>query len=201
MSAVYSMKKPTNRDLLPWYRHPWPWILMAGPGIVIVAGVITAYLAVVSNDGLVVDDYYKQGLTVNQVLARNQRAGELGLSAEVLRSDDGSLLRVFLHGKEGAVFPPALNLRITHPTRSGVDQNLVLPADGAGAYSGKLSTPLSGRWHVVLEDDKSEWRLTGDWILETQSALQLPGLARAAGNIDLHPDAGRKSGQPDGAQR
>jgi hypothetical protein len=53
----------------------------------------------------------------------------------------------------------------------------------------------------VLEDDKSEWRLTGDWILETQSALQLPGLARAAGNIDLHPDAGRKSGQPVAGQR
>ena len=50
----------------PWYKERWPWILMAGPGLVIVAGVITVWLAVVSNDGLVTDDYYKQGLAVNQ---------------------------------------------------------------------------------------------------------------------------------------
>lgn len=68
---------------------------MAGPGIVVIAGTITAYLAVVSNDGLVVDDYYKQGLAVNQVMERNQRAEQIGLQAELLRSDDGSQLRVF----------------------------------------------------------------------------------------------------------
>ena len=39
----------------PWYREPWPWILMAGPAIVVVAGIATAWLAVRSNDGLVED--------------------------------------------------------------------------------------------------------------------------------------------------
>jgi hypothetical protein len=41
---------------------------------VIVAGFITAWLAVISNDGLVTDDYYKQGLTVNQRLQRDHQA-------------------------------------------------------------------------------------------------------------------------------
>jgi len=185
----------------PWYRHHWPWILMAGPGIVVVAGLITAYLAVVSNDGLVVDDYYKQGLTVNQVLARNERAEQLGMQAEVVRSDDGGLLRVFLRSKEGTVFPQTLSMRIAHPTRSGVDQSLVLRADGAGSYSGKLSAPLQGRWHVVLEDDQREWRLTGDWVVEQQSSLQLPGVAKASGSVDLHPDSGRSQGKEGAAQR
>lgn len=185
----------------PWYRHHWPWILMAGPGIVVVAGVITAYLAVVSNDGLVVDDYYKQGLTVNQVLARNERAEQLGLQAEVVRSDDGGLLRVFLRGKKDAVFPQTLSMRIAHPTRSGVDQNLVLRSDGAGFYSGKLSAPLHGRWHVVLEDDQREWRLTSDWVVEQQSSLQMPGAVKASGSIDLHPDSGRAHDKEGAAQR
>ena len=39
---------------------------MSGPAIVVVAGIYTAYLAIVSNDGLVDDDYYKQGLAVSQ---------------------------------------------------------------------------------------------------------------------------------------
>ncbi|MEF8767458.1 FixH family protein [Candidatus Accumulibacter contiguus] len=57
---------------------------MLGPASVIVAGFVTAYLAVVSSDGLVEDDYYKQGLTVNQRTARDQRAAELGIEAELL---------------------------------------------------------------------------------------------------------------------
>jgi hypothetical protein len=66
-------------DSTPWYKHRWPWILMAGPSIVIVAGFITAWLAIVSNDGLVDDNYYKVGLSVNQQLKQKQLAAELNL--------------------------------------------------------------------------------------------------------------------------
>ena len=157
----------------PWYREPWPWLIMAGPAIVVVAASWTAWLAIKSSDGLVEEDYYKQGLAVNQVVARNQHAGDLGLRAEVVRGGDGSLLRVFLHGKPGDTLPAELKLRIKHPTRGGFDQNLVLHADSAGFYSGKLNAPLTGRWHIALEDDKREWRLTGDWNIEKQTTLRM----------------------------
>ena len=52
----------------PWYRDPWPWILMAGPAAVVVAGAITLWIAFASADGLVAGDYYKQGLAINQVI-------------------------------------------------------------------------------------------------------------------------------------
>jgi hypothetical protein len=67
----------------PWYREPWPWILAAGPFIVVVAGIYTAWLAIKSNDGLVTDDYYKKGLAANQTIARNELAASLGLVAGV----------------------------------------------------------------------------------------------------------------------
>lgn len=168
-------KKPSPPR--PWYREPWPWLIMAGPAIVVVAGSWTAWLAVKSNDGLVEEDYYKQGLAVNQVVARTQHASDLGLRAEVVRGGDGSLLRVFLHGKPGDTLPAELKLRIKHPTRSGFDQNLVLHADSAGFYSGKLNAPLTGRWHIALEDDKREWRLTGDWDIEKQVTLRMAASA------------------------
>ena len=192
MSSVNPMNQSTNSVARPWYRHAWPWLLMAGPATVVVAGVITAYVAFSTSDGLVEDDYYKQGLAVNQSAERNRHADALGLQAELVRGDDGSLLRVFLRARNSVVFPQALALRITHPTRSGVDQNLVLRADGAGVYVGKLSAPLTGRWHVVLEDEQREWRLAGDWAIDRQSTLQLPGASDVAGGIDLHPDHGRK---------
>ena len=41
----------------PWYREPWPWILMSGPAVVVCAGIATAVIAVETNDGLVAEDY------------------------------------------------------------------------------------------------------------------------------------------------
>lgn len=162
----------------PWYRHPWPWILMLGPFVVVVAGVITTYLAVKSNDGLVDDDYYKQGLAVNQLTARDQLAVRLGLQAEVMQNADDGKVRVLLRGN--TVLPEQVRLRAVHPTRAGIDQAVLMRADGAGSYSGKFATPLKGRWHIALEDGKSEWRLTGEWIIEKNASLRLPDEAGAA---------------------
>jgi len=152
----------------PWYRHPWPWLLMAGPFIVVVAGVITVYLAVVSNDGLVRDDYYKEGLAVNQTSARDRKARELELNAQLMRGDDGRQIRILLRAKPGTVLPAEIRLGLAHPTRPGVDQDLVLAADAGQAptYSGELAAPLAGRWLVTLEDDTKAWRLTGEWIVD-----------------------------------
>jgi hypothetical protein len=56
----------------PWYRHPWPWILMSGPAIVVVAGIFTAYLAVTTADGLVADPPSREA--ARQRLTPEQRA-------------------------------------------------------------------------------------------------------------------------------
>ena len=93
-----------------WYREPWPWLLMAGPAIVIVAGFYTLWLAVRSDDGLVADDYYKRGLAINQTLLRAQRAEQLTLRARVEPGVDGGQVRVTVTG--GAALPPALRLRL-----------------------------------------------------------------------------------------
>lgn len=40
----------------PWYREPWPWIIIGLLGTVIVASMITLWIAASNPDGLVVDD-------------------------------------------------------------------------------------------------------------------------------------------------
>jgi len=79
-TTTLTAKNKTN----PWYREPWPWLLMAGPFIVIVAGIVTAWLAVSTSDGLVTDDYYKEGLAVAETLARSQRAEALVRLSQML---------------------------------------------------------------------------------------------------------------------
>ena len=167
------MTSPLREEIEPWYRHRWPWLLMAGPLMVVVAGVFTAYLAVTSNDGLVDDDYYKQGLAVNKLGEREQRAAALGLQAEVMQRSDGAQLRLLLRAGTDFVLPEVLVLRLVHPTRGGADQRVVLRADGGGSYSGKLAAPLAGRWHLSLEDDRQRWRLTGTWLIEKNASLRL----------------------------
>ena len=149
----------------PWYREPWPWILMAGPAVVVVAGLFTAWLAVRSNDGLVVDDYYKQGLAINRTLRRSDAAAHLGIQAE-LRLVNGHV-RVLLSGAGG----DALGLQLVHPTRAGMDQHIKLRMVRPGLYEGELAPAHAGRWHVVLE--QRDWRLTGDWLLPARDPLTL----------------------------
>jgi hypothetical protein len=158
-------------DNQPWYKERWPWILMAGPGVVIVAGVVTLWLAVVSNDGLVTDDYYKQGLAVNQQLHRDHQAGNLGLHADVMRA--GNNVRLILGAESDAGLPQAITLRLAHPTRAGQDQAIQMVLEGPGFYSGKLAADVSGRWLVSIEDPAGQWRLQGEWQADSEAPLRL----------------------------
>lgn len=163
-----------NAANAPWYKQRWPWILMAGPALVVVAGIITTWLAVISNDGLVTDDYYKQGLAVNQRLHRDQQAARLGLHADVMRS--GLNLRLLLVGEMPSPLPAAITLKLTHPTRKGFDQEVQMNpvgGQGQGFYGGKLAEQIGGRWLVSLEDPAGEWRLQGEWLADSEEPLRL----------------------------
>lgn len=162
-------------DNQPWYKERWPWILMAGPGIVIIAGAITLWLAVISNDGLVTDDYYKQGLAVNQQLHRDRLASNLGLRADVMRA--GGNVRLLLGAEGDAKLPQAITLKLAHPTRAGQDQAIQMVLEGQGFYSGKLAAEVSGRWLVSIEDPAGQWRLQGEWQADAEEPLRL--VARA----------------------
>lgn len=160
----------------PWYRHLWPWLLMLGPFLVVVAGAVTAWLAFRSSDGLVADDYYKQGLAINQVTSRDRRAAELGLAAEMAFDPVRKVIRVVVRSEKAempAEMPKSLLLKLSHPTRNGLDQSLRLQRDESGGYSAAPAGDLAGRWHVALEDDAGEWRLTATWDAVRQPVLAL----------------------------
>ena len=73
----------------PWYRQIWPWLLMLMPATALFGGLATFYLAATTNNALVVDDYYREGKAINQQLARDTKATQLGLTATLTRAADG----------------------------------------------------------------------------------------------------------------
>ena len=163
-------------DNQPWYKHRWPWILISGPAIVVVAGVITLVLAITSNDGLVTDDYYKQGLAVNQRMQRDHAANALGLHADVMRS--GQNVRLLITSSaSGEVLPGEITLKLAHPTRAGQDDAVKMVSEGQGFYTGKLGADVSGRWLVSIEDPAGKWRLQGEWHADSLDPLRLSAKA------------------------
>jgi len=165
-----------ERTPQPWYREPWPWFLMVGPFIVIVAGIVTAWIAVKTSDGLVTEDYYKQGLMVGETLVRSRHAEELGLRAG-LRLREGAI-RVRLESERPFTMPAALDVTLSHPTRAGLDQQSRLLRDGDG-YAGTINLPASGHWLVLIEDEGKTWRLMSALVLPAANELMVGGCETA----------------------
>jgi hypothetical protein len=152
------MTTTTPHSSKPWYREPWPWFLISLPATAVIAGLLTVWIAASNRDGLVVGDYYKAGLAINQTLARDDAARRLGLKA-VLRSQDGGL-SLALAGHLQA-YPDQLTFTLAHPTRPGMDQTIDLRHAGGGAYRASLPALPHGKWHAQLTDNAGVWRLSG----------------------------------------
>lgn len=159
-------------EIRPWYRQFWPWFLIALPASAVIAGIATLFIAMHEPDGLVVDDYYKEGLAINRVLERDRAAERLGLHADVQFGEDGAV-RVIVRGREAAEFD-ALTLRLLHPTLAAKDAVLTLRRGQDGAFHGKTGPLAAGNWHIVLEQaGTSGWRLTGRILLPRESQARL----------------------------
>lgn len=147
----------------PWYREPWPWILMSGPVIVVFAGIITTWIAYTKGDPLVTEDYYRKGLAAQQTLASSSQADTLGLQASLRLA--GEVVMVKLSAVDTSfVPPPTVRVTLSHPTRAGLDQVQMLQREG-DQYRGHLHLPQSGHWLLLIEDDSQGWRLLGKVIL------------------------------------
>lgn len=146
---------------------------MSGPAIVIVAGLATAWLAIKSSDGLVTEDYYKQGLAAGETLARSRHAEELGITAGLRLTSD--TVHVRLSAKQADMpMPPGLFVMLSHPTRAGIDQKSTLKREDAG-YVGELRLPASGHWLILIEDEARTWRLMGSVMLPAANETVIGG--------------------------
>jgi hypothetical protein len=165
----------------PWYREPWPWILMAGPFIVVVAALITAWIAVKTNDGLVTEDYYKKGLTANLTIAQSEKAAALGIEAALQLTSEQITVRIFA-GNQSFIMPGRISVTVSHPTRAGLDQQVILEKQGE-SYISKFRLPLSGHWLVLIEDEAHSWRLLGNVSLPAAGEIRLGGVVAAGPSV------------------
>ena len=152
----------------PVRRGPWPWLLGAGPALVVVASLASAWLAVRNVDPVVADDYYKLGLTINRRLPATA-VNEVSPSATIVIGADGA---VSVRLPDGVAAPTYMKLTLRRPGAREGDVEM-LDASAASRWSGKLHDIRAGRRIVTLESDA--WRLPVTIVERLPATISLGG--------------------------
>lgn len=164
----------------PWYAQRWPWLLMLGPALVIVAGIVTGWLAWSRQDAMVVGDYYKKGKAINQELRRDRVASAMRLSLSARYDAAAGVLRGELtsFGKPLAV---PFRLSLAHSTQPEKDIVLDTVPDAQGRFTLPLPGLARARWQVVAEGGERSWRLGSVWQWPAQQDIVIdadPAMAK-----------------------
>lgn len=166
----------------PWHKHPLVWMMIAIPFSAVIMGVIMIWLALDTDDGLVADDYYKQGLEINRVISRDKKAAELGLSAIIEFDNSAGIIKIQFDKGLLETFPLSLPLQLQHATRENSDITVLLDHGMANQYIGHINHSISeGVWYFELSDKgrsgkggaDAEWKLNARSHVRAKNVIHL----------------------------
>lgn len=144
-----------NETTKPWYKEGYVWMIISFPLSAILAGFYTLFLAIVSYDGLVVDDYYKEGLAINKRLEKVENAKQYNLNANIQFSNDMFSLK--LSANQDFNYPENITAKISHATIQGFDKTILMKLSGNGNYFSERIELINGHWNIILQNN--DWRL------------------------------------------
>jgi uncharacterized protein len=156
---------PADADTIAWYRQFWPWFLIILPGIVVIASLITVFIAFKKADSLVVDNYYKEGRSINNTFAEIHTAKTLGIKGTISITDDNVGV-AFLSNT--AITDDEILLSFSHPFNKEQDLSIHLKNAGNGLYRATFPENLSGKWYISLKS------LTATKPWQINKTIELP---------------------------
>ena len=142
----------------PWYKEPFVWMVIFFPTMAVIGGMITIRFAIVSNDGVLVDDYYKQGLEINRSFERDKAATAYGLIADVKFNPSQKVVHLHLYANDNFQYPDNIVATFQHHTRQGFDTEITFKRIANDTYTADFPELVAGRWYLQLAD--KDWRLT-----------------------------------------
>jgi uncharacterized protein len=151
---------PVATAASPWYKHLWPWIIIAILACSVTLTLSMVTIAVNNPDNLVNDNYYEAAKGINRSLDRELLAQTLQLRAKVHLDELTGEVELHLTGNSN---PATLELNLISPTQPEKDRkiNLALSASEPGRYIGQVTDKVEGRRFVELlgvEGDRT-WRM------------------------------------------
>lgn len=165
--------RPPREDTVPWYKQFWPWFLIALPLSVVIAAMFTINIAIRTDDGLVTDDYYKEGLAIHKDADSAAKAEALGIAGDVSFDTDTGALSLRLDKPLTDDGSGILTLKVIHPTRPDQDQEQSLSPLGGGRYAGRLDPLGPAHWKLQLRPEDKSWRIEGRLVLPGTNSARL----------------------------
>lgn len=151
----------------PWYKQPWLWFVLSVPISSVILSSIMVTVAFVGKDSLVSDNYYKDGMAINQTIEQDQLAASLGLAP--LLSINNQEVRLQLKASSAIPVQSFLTLKLLHPTVSAKDVIIKLLPSGNGLFLGELPHAIEGRRYLDLYAFDNSWRIREELILPAKS--------------------------------
>lgn len=148
-----------NDPKRPWHREPWPWVLIAIPGVTILWSIFLILFSFQQHVSMVEDDYYDKGMGINRELSRDIKAADLGLSARVSFTDR-ERLDIVLESPKRRDWDQ-LQVGLSHATIGGHDQTVMADRVGQGRYRARIEPLTPARWYIDIRNPDNDWRLRG----------------------------------------
>ena len=146
----------------PWYKQFWPWMIIGLPTSVVIASIVTYFIALDGIDSVVSKDYYKEGLAINTDLTLDKKAAEMGLAADIeIAGDSTVVLKLSAKDAQTLKSMEGRPIQFELENLSFQADNIVavlIPTE-AGVWRGKLNGQLrKATWNARVLG--GEWRIT-----------------------------------------
>jgi len=155
-----------------WYKQFWPWFLIVVPLSSMVLSFTMMNFAFNSEDSMVIDDYYKEGRSINLQIQKLQQAKVLNIATKTQVFADTVEVRFITGAPDNGT---ALTLDFYHSTQKFKDFSVTLLRDANGIYRAPFSGEVSGKWQLSLHPINEDWKI--------QQVISLP----QANAFDLKP--------------
>lgn len=66
----------TQNEKAKWWKSGYAWLVFGGPATVVVASLITVYIAVKGQDPIIDQDYYQHGIDINKTMAQQPKSAD-----------------------------------------------------------------------------------------------------------------------------
>jgi hypothetical protein len=156
-------------DILPWYKQFWPWMLIMLPGSVVIACIFTIIISIRYSDDLVVGDYYRAGLGINEQIKKQDLAKKFSIMASFELSNGkydnlGNLTNAVLScnlTSNQNIKNHYITLNFRHVTYAHLDKTVILKTKNkTNQYETSYFTLAKGSYHLIVEPSDQEWQLT-----------------------------------------
>jgi nitrogen fixation protein FixH len=157
------MAKKISQDNPNGWRNPWVWGWIALVAIVLLVNITMISLAVITNPGLVSEDYYERGRdherNINKKLAARNALGwtfntDFPTSPVMNREEVYRFNTVDKHGLP--ITSGQATLTAYRPSDAKADFSVPMNEIVPGVYEGRLNFPLKGLWEVTVSFKQGE---------------------------------------------